>query len=459
MSVRTIKLPYKCNSEEDYQEILRYIKNYNCVLRYTYNRYKENQFSMSIGDLTKLQKQMNNVFLNSWLLASAQTEVRQMKYKEHVIFGGKKLFLDRCKGKISKEDFQMKRLCPLFSVGEALSSGNRTFQIINVNTINFHHDRKHNITLKLPNLRKSYLRDLETLVQLQQDKAIPITYKLGLKFIYISFDDKKVVEYQSKFQPSVKVEHRVFSIDLNPNYIGWSVVDWSSSEDYHVVDSGVVSCKKLNDLQNDLHESSDSKNNVYLNNKKEFENTDTAIMLAKLANHYGCSIFSLEKLEIETKDTGSGKRYNRLVNNHWNRNIFYNQIKKYCDRYDIRYQEVAANYSSFVGNFVYRETGLPDMVLASIEIGRRAYEYYHQYISKDKPVTKNIIFDTSEKAKERIIKSLEEFDYFEAFEDIKSLYYTLKTLKWNYRVPLEDSILQKVSSKKSIKSQILLYSS
>ena len=37
------------------------------------------------------------------------------------------------------------------------------------------------------------------------------------------------------------------SIDLNPNYLGWSIVDWYSSSDYKIIDAGFYSLKELND--------------------------------------------------------------------------------------------------------------------------------------------------------------------------------------------------------------------
>lgn len=46
------------------------------------------------------------------------------------------------------------------------------------------------------------------------------------------------------------------------------------------------------------------------------------------------------------------------------------------------------------------------MYLSSIEIGRRGYKYYHQYVLKDKYKEKNIIFDKLENVKERVKKSL-----------------------------------------------------
>lgn len=55
---------------------------------------------------------------------------------------------------------------------------------------------------------------------------------------------------------------------------------------------------------------------------------------------------------------------------------------------------VKPEYSSFIGNFLYRslDLNLPDMCLSSIEIGRRAYEFYSQYITCTKEIKKNIVF-------------------------------------------------------------------
>lgn len=453
MSIRTIKLSYKVESEDQFQQIRSYIENYNNVLRFTYNRLKDRDFDISTKELTSLQKSMNNVIVDSHFLNSAQYEAKHLKGKDSVIFGGKQNFLLRCQGKISKEEFKQRRLQPICSIGEAIQKGNRKFRIQDNLNIVFQPDRKHHYLLILPNLRKNYKKDIQYLKQLQDECFIPITYKLSLEYIYISFQDVPI----SCFQETSHIADRIFAIDLNPNYIGWSVVDWKSSSDYKLVDSGVISNKLINDKEKNCHLPNESKEKKYFKNKKQFENIDSAIQLVKFANHYQCQIFAIEDLDIETKDSGKGRRFNRLINNQWNRTIFYQQLQKYCDRYEIRFQKVFANYSSFLGNLIYRETRLPDMVLASIEIGRRGYEFYHQYILKDKLREKNMIFDNSGKAREKIIQSLEELNYFEAFEDLKELYIKLKTLNMKYRVPLDNSILNAVSSKKSIKSQVLLY--
>ena len=72
--------------------------------------------------------------------------------------------------------------------------------------------------------------------------------------------------------------------------------------------------------------------------------------------------------------------------------------------------EVKPEYSSFIGNFLYRSLNMPDMILASIELGRRAYEYYNQYIRRTKEQKKNIIQPDIKLFNDLIIRSLEEFN-------------------------------------------------
>lgn len=95
------------------------------------------------------------------------------------------------------------------------------------------------------------------------------------------------------------------------------------------------------------------------------------------------------------------------------------------------------------------------MILSSIEIGRRGYEFYHQYIKKDKEKKKNIIFNESESNKILIKKSLEELNYEKDFNSIENLYKEIKTLKLRYRVSLNENL--KFFSLKSNKSKIKCY--
>ena len=96
------------------------------------------------------------------------------------------------------------------------------------------------------------------------------------------------------------------------------------------------------------------------------------------------------------------------------------------------------NYSSFVGNFLFRDLNLPDMTLASIEIGRRCYEFKTQYIDKTKDKRKNIILPDVNDFNDRYIKSLEEFNIPVEIKDLVKIYNFLKKSKSRYRLSLDD---------------------
>ena len=71
-----------------------------------------------------------------------------------------------------------------------------------------------------------------------------LKYQLDNEYIYLTYDEtllNQSVDYKV-------IKNRIFAIDLNPNYIGWSVVDWKNSSKFEVVKSGVISIKELNDI-------------------------------------------------------------------------------------------------------------------------------------------------------------------------------------------------------------------
>lgn len=461
MSVRTIKLPYQAKNSSDSKRISEYCQNYTNVLRFTYNRVQDsiksgNKKLPSTAELIAEQRKMNNVFIDTHFLNSAIFEAKAKSKVSGIIFGGKRNFLKRCQGKISTQEWKELSVQPICSIGESCKKGNRKFSILSENTVLFKPSIKEHFELTLPKLHKNLKKDLLKLRELQNNCKTPITYRLDKNYIYISFENNDL----ESMNLSQKVKDRVFAIDLNPNYIGWSVVDWNDSETYKIIDSGVISNKSLNDKDFSLKGkgfSSESKERKYITNKRKFENIDTANFLISKAIHYRCEIFALEDLNIQNSDKSKGRKFNKLCNNVWSRNVLTNQIRKKCDLVKIYFQPVQAAFSSFEGNLIYRKTELPDMCLASIEIGRRGYEFYHQYILKDKQKEKNIIFDISKKSNEAIIQSLEELNYADVFENIKDLYNTIKIRKMKYRVPIENSCLKSVFSKKHIKSKVYLY--
>ena len=188
-NIITLKLKYSTD-ENSKTRILEYIKNYNNVLRFTYNRLHENK-DLKTKEITVLQKSMNNIFVDSHFKNSAIFDSKSLLHNDKVIFGGKKLFIDRCQDKITKEEFQLKKLRPLYSVGESDKKGNRKFSIITENHIIFKPNKNEHFLLEI-NPSKNYQKYLIQLSQLSNERKISIDFKLDLNYIYVSFDLNKL---------------------------------------------------------------------------------------------------------------------------------------------------------------------------------------------------------------------------------------------------------------------------
>lgn len=453
-NIITLKIKYSTD-EISKSRILEYIKNYNNVLHFTYNRLHENE-DLKTKEITVLQKTMNNIFVDSHFKNSAIFDSKSLLGNEKVIFGGKKLFIQRCQNKISKEEFKIKKLRPIYSVGESPRKGNRKFSIITENHIIFKPTREEHFLLEI-SPSKNYQKYLLELSDLASQKKIPIDFKLDLNYVYISFDLNKL---KSEKIISNKIKERYFAIDMNPNYVGYTVIDWIDGQNYKIIDKGCFSLKKLNDYDNSLNGkgfASNSKERKYITNKRNYEISNIAHKLKKIAKHYQCESFVMEDLSISSKDNGKGKRFNRLCNQQWCRNRFCNIIKKLCKLDKIKILEVIPNYTSFIGNLIYRNERLFDPCLSSIEISRRGYEFNHQYILKDKEIKKNIVFGNFDEDKVVYIQSLEELGISEQFSSFKELYDKVKkAVKEEYRFPLEKCSVT-VFSKNSIRNYQTLY--
>ena len=92
---------------------------------------------------------------------------------------------------------------------------------------------------------------------------------------------------------------------MNPNYIGYSVVDWHNERDFDVVKTGCYSFKSLNDKQfalkltkkqreelskeERLELTSKAKiKNAYFNNKRKYEIIEVAKDICSISKQYQC---------------------------------------------------------------------------------------------------------------------------------------------------------------------------
>ena len=350
----TIKLKY--DVEQEYKALIqKYQRQYSSMLHVFYQQLSKEQelqpeysYLKSDSILKQKFKTLNNIdLMNDWFCRSAIGEAYQLVKsskdedgnKTKVIFGGKGNFIRRCKGLITRSQFlENKKLNPLYSIGTAKPyKGNQKFEIKeDLEHIIFKPDRQTHIELKLH--LQNYKQKLKSLYLRQQSKDLPITYKLDQNYVYISYEEDKLESVKYK-----QIDNRVLALDLNPNYIGWSIVDWKSENQFDIVKTGIYSIKELNDKDFKLKKKklkSNSPERIYLTNKRNYEVLQIAKNIINKAIYYKCQIVSIEDLKIKSDDKNKGKKFNKLVNNLWIRNDLVNNLQKRCNIFNIKLLKV-----------------------------------------------------------------------------------------------------------------------
>ena len=429
--MQTIKLPLL---NEVY--IQEYQRIYSSCFRYSFNRFKDGLNEKEIRVLVK-----DKFKLNSWLIQSCITEAKT-KFKickdTKVIFGSKDNWKKYINKEISKDEFKARRLMSIASIGEAPQHGNRLFSldIINNNQIIFKPKHGIKFNLQLPKLRNNIKKQFYKLEEFAKQNKLAYTIHLSPINISISFDESLISEEKYKGK-----DERILGIDLNPNYIGISILEFNKKNEFKILYKEVIDFTKLTKKS---REASAHKENKYLTNKREYEHYEAIKHIIKIAKSFSVSKIVIEELTNIHKDIKSkSKNVNRLNKGCWNRGKIVSNLKKRCNISNIELIEVNAAYSSFVGNMQYGSVDCPDMVASSIEIARRGYKKFEKGW-----------FYPSEKNVENLTNLWKE-DLDWSSLSWKKLFEIQKESKLKYRFPLNTN--QEVLRLKSCKSCIQLY--
>lgn len=334
------------------------------MARYAFNRYKD---SKSEKDIRLLSKNLSNIPTDSWFI---QCAIKKANYlfltnKEKIIFGGKFSFYQRLKNKITSKQFKENRLLGIYSQGETQKGGNRKFKLdIANNQIIFKFSKTKHINLQLPKLHKNYLYELINLEEQCNKKLSNFSVELKSDKICVAFDDSKI--YSTNYQGNANI---VGSIDMNPNYIGFSISKFSNGKNKILLEEQY----DLSYFTKNLHKSSDHKDNKHQNNKQIFELKEIAKQIIQKCKRYNVGKFGIEDLSFKSGDTGKGRNFNRLTKNKWKREALASALKKLSLLNKIDFIEVNPIYSSFIGNVLNKA---PDPIAASLEIARRALFKY-----------------------------------------------------------------------------------
>lgn len=238
---------------------------------------------------------------------TASQMVKSREDGKKVIFGGRNNCVRRAQGLISVEEYRKKRIGILTIIGEANQKANRMVRICkDLNSFFFTPERSTSMVLTIAGGYRRYKPILRKLYELQEERDVPITYAIDGDYIRLTFDEALVSKEKISNKP---IKNRVFAIDLNPNYVGWSVADWLSSSQFNVIESGTVSIKAINNADFALKDRklpSDSPERLHVNAKRIHEVFEIARMLVAKATHFRCEMFAMESLSIKHKDSGKG---------------------------------------------------------------------------------------------------------------------------------------------------------
>lgn len=433
--MKTVKLPYICS--EDTRQILNSIqKQSTSMIKLAYNRFWDNLTEKDIRSLSKIYKNIN--LLNSWLIQCSIKKAKALYEKDKIInrktiFGGKFNFTQRSLNKIDKATFKNKILLPICSQGEKLHKGNRMFDFhLGENKIIFKVNKKYHLILSFPKLRKNLLAEFNKLQQLIDLKEITVSIELTKDFIYLTYDEK-LLNNKNNYN---KCKDIVASIDMNPEYIGFSISHFKN-------DNQVILHKEVIGFTyfvNKLGKSSDSKQSKKQVRKHKHEIIEVCKYLINKCKRFHVSKFVIEDLSF--KGNSNSHEVNRKNKNKWNRILIEQYIKKYCSLNDIKVIEINPCYTSFIGNLTFNE---PDMVAASLEITRRGFykfqkgKFYPNLIKNE---------DLGNRWKEALSWT---------YDSWVKLFKKIKIAKLKYRNSLKDFSF-KVFRLSSNKSYINLYS-
>ena len=429
--MKTISLPYIC-SEDDRNFIKDEIRKSSNMVRYTFNRFKDNK---SEKDIRLLSKSLSNVPSDSWFI---QCAIKKASYlfltnKEKVIFGGKFSFYQRLRNKITSNQFKENRLLGIYSQGETSKGGNRKFQLdITNNQIIFKFSKTKHINLRLPKFHKNYLYELLNLEEQCNQRSSNFNVELKLDKICITFDDSKI--YCSNY---IGKSNIVGAIDMNPNYIGFSISKFSNGKRKILLEEQY----DISFFTKNLHLSSSHKDSKHQNNKQIFELKEVAKDIIKKCKFFHVGKFGIEDLNFKVGNSGKGKSFNRLTKNKWKREALISALHKHCLLNKIDFIEVNPVYSSFIGNLCNEA---PDPIAASLEIARRANSKYIKGQFYPELIDKTSLFNLWKESASWVYKSW------------KELFDIVKTSKVKYRRSLE-SFDSEVFRLKSSKSFVNLY--
>lgn len=428
--MKTVKLTI-CNEVD----VLDDMRIFSSIVRVAFNRYQDGLEEKEVRAYCNAKFHHNSWFIQSAIKEGAA--LYKLTGSKHILFGGKNNLRQYMRGLIDKATFKYRRMVPIGIQGEKRCKGNRLFSFdLDNQRLIYKPSKERHVEIKFLPMRRNIAKELSKIQELVEQNKITVSVKLSEKYVWLTYDETLIKdERYSRLQSK-----RVLGIDMNPNYIGLSVIEFNKHDEFRILHKLVFD---LSQLTVSSGKASTDNHSKYITNKLRHETIAIAHEISKMVDVWKCKIVAIEDLTIKPSDKKKGTCFNRLCNNKWERNLFVNKLKMLATLHKFSLVEVNPVYSSQVGNIAYGDENTPDMVAASIEIARRAYKKYESGWFYPRF---NIQF-RDEQWKQTL----------GSVEDWKGLFRKIKETKLKYRFLLTDYIQNAVFSKNYIQKCYNIY--
>lgn len=320
-------------------KFIELFNKFNNVVRFAYNRrVKDNITSLSELEKIVKSKMLNINCLDASWIKCAVKKAFELQTDKKLYFGGKYNFFKR---KYKKIDEYSKN-SPLEMRGSSSDKGNRKAKIVDDLFI-FKPSKGIQFEIKLI-LSKNEHKLINIIEEESKQGKNYFNFKINEEFIWISFNEPVIYKHSFK-------SNRFLGIDLNPNWIAISIQDKSNEIYKEIIDLRLI--------------------NKENKNKKEYELTMINKHIINMCKNYQVEFVCLEDLNISSSNKNKGRRYNKLLNNDWNRNYFVNNLVKWLNINNIKHLMVSPFYTSFIGQI--KNNNDYDSIAASKEVAFRGF--------------------------------------------------------------------------------------
>ena len=394
--MQTLSIPYAC-APDDAAFLGRLRRVQSAAIRTAYAN-AEGRSETDLRDLVKSRHA--GAEADAWLLHCATREgltKRKLRPDGKMVFGGRRNLERRRDGLIGLEEWKALRLMPIVSLGDRTVAGNRHFRLASDGLTCIVRVYGRAVTLRLAKMHGKWGVLTRQISALAAAGEINLTFRLGRK-LEVTFDpmdlrnlppgrtlreakaadggarrgrpasaDKpqigkswptdvpRPVHPEWKDGLSIKAG-RALGIDLNPNWIGLSVVEnggnASRLSETRMVDHALVRLGLTKDASDEA-----------------MRETLAAVCARAIgmARNQGAGLIVLEKGLGKLRSSGRNRSLNRLING-WCRTVFAAMLARKARLAGLTVIEVWGGYSTTLGNLAFEA---PDACASACEIARR----------------------------------------------------------------------------------------